>query len=496
VLETDFEESVMLSLIFRCRLLGGALIASYCCVLASDARAAELLIGGASVSITPDQPVALWGQLHTRISQTVESPVTATALALESRDGERVLEQAVLVACDLVAIPEVALAKTRERVKQRLPDFPVEKIILSATHTHTAPVLTEGIYAIPEEGVMQPAEYVEFFAERAAEAVLTAWEGRQPGKVGWGQSQAVVAHNRRAVYADGSAAMYGRTDQPNFRMLEGYEDHDVDVLFFWDAQDRLLATAVNVACPAQEVEGRSAVNADFWHTVRESLRAKYGQDLVVLGWTGAAGDQSPHLMYRKEADERMRKLRGLGRLEEIARRIVRAWEEAYDGAQQDKHSDVPLQHHVERLELPRREVTEREWELAKRDVAEYAKQPGKETLAHWHRQVVQRYERQQAGAVEPYEMELHVLRLGDIAIATNPFELYTDYGLQIKARSPALQTFIIQLAGPGTYLPSERAFHGGGYSAIVQSNEVTPAAGQILVDQTVANLNSAWPAKR
>lgn len=342
---------------------------------------------------------------------------------------------------------------------------------------------------------MQPADYVEFFAERAAEAVLKAFESRQPGKVSWGQAQAVVAHNRRAVYADGTAAMYGRTDPANFRMLEGYEDHDVDVLFFWDAQDKLLATAINVACPAQEVEGRSAINADFWHPVRESLQGKHGKDLVVLGWTGAAGDQSPHLMYRKGAEERMRKLRKLDRLQDIARRIVRAWEDAYDGAQQEMHSDVPFRHHVEQLELPRREVTEREWELAKRDVAEYSKVKGKQTLAHWHQKVVERYDRQQAGTVEPFTMELHILRLGDIAIATNAFELYTDYGIQIKARSPTLQTFVIQLAGPGSYLPTERAYHGGGYSAIVQSNEVTPGAGQILVDRTIDQIKANWPVQ-
>ena len=46
-----------------------------------------------------------------------------------------------------------------------------------------------------------------------------------------------------------------------------------------------------------------------------------------------------------------------------------------------------------------------------------------------------------------YKMELHVLRLGDVAIATNPFELFLDYGVQIEGRSPALQTFLIQLAG-------------------------------------------------
>lgn len=476
------------------RSIGFLLISIICFDWPLGAEGAELLVGGATTSITPDRPVALWGQLHTRISQGVESPLTATALAFESRDGEKVLDQAVLVACDLVLIPSEALAKTRDRVRQRYPDFPVEKITLSATHTHTSPVLLEGIYEIPADGVMQPTEYLEFFAERAADAIVQAWESRQVGKVGWGQAQAAVAHNRRAVYADGTAAMYGRTDTPNFRMIEGGSDHDVDVLFCWDASGKLLATAVNVPCPAQEVEGRSAVNADFWHPVRESLRAKYGADLHVLGWTGAAGDQSPHLMYRKRAEERMRKLRGLDRLQDIARRIVAAWEEAYEGAKQDMQSDVALLHQVEQVELPRREVTKREWQMAKASVDEYSLQEGQQTMVWWHQQVVDRYERQQAGDVEPFVAELHILRLGDIAIATNPFELFSDYGIQIKARSPSLQTFIIQLAGPGSYLPTERAVQGGGYSAIVQSNEVSPAGGQVLVDRTVDRLNAFWPA--
>lgn len=477
---------------WTCRLIlitFGALINS------APAQSAELFVGAATVSITPDQPVALWGQLHTRISQAVESPVTATALALESREGEAVLDQAILVSCDLALIPALAVDKIRERVRKQRPEFPIDKITISVTHTHTAPVLIDGIYEIPKDGVMQPTDYIEFFAERVAEVVLKAWDSRQPGKASWGLSQAVIAHNRRAVYADGTATMYGATSPPNFRMLEGYEDHDVDVLFFWDTNDKLVATAVNVACPAQEVEGGSAVNADFWHPVRETLRAKYGKDLHILGWTGAAGDQSPHLMFHKAANERMRKLRGLDSLQEIARRIVLAWEEAYAGAKQDMHSDVLLKHHVEQIELPRREVTEREWQLAKGSVAEFSQQAGKGTMKWWHQQVVDRYERQQAGTVEPFTMELHVLRLGDIAIATNAFELYTDFGIQIKTRSPALQTFVIQLSGPGSYLPSDRAVHGGGYSAIVQSNEVSAEAGQILVDRTIDRMESFWPAK-
>ena len=54
------------------------------------------------------------------------------------------------------------------------------------------------------------------------------------------------------------------TSQPDFRGIEGYEDHAVEVLFFFDNQEKLLAAAINIACTAQEVEGRSTVNADFF----------------------------------------------------------------------------------------------------------------------------------------------------------------------------------------------------------------------------------------
>ena len=105
----------------------------------------------------------------------------------------------------------------------------------------------------------------------------------QAGKVGWGQGQAVVAQNRRAVYADGTAQMYGATNTKDFRGIEGYEDHSLDVLFFWDEQDQLIATVINVPCPSQEAEGGLAIHADFWHPVREQLREQHGKDL----WSSA-----------------------------------------------------------------------------------------------------------------------------------------------------------------------------------------------------------------
>jgi hypothetical protein len=473
------------------------LTAAVVCMLATlgQCRGSELLVGATTVSITPVRPVALSGQMHTRVSKGVRSPVMAAALALESREDGKSVDQAILVACDLVAIDRPVVDRVRERLKTRLPDLDGGKVVLSATHTHTAPVLEEGKYLIPRDGVMQPAEYSEFLVDRVTEAAVKAWEARKPGRVGWGLGHAVVAQNRRAVYADGRAVMYGPTDKGDFRGIEGPEDHGVEVLFFWDGTGKLIATAVNVACPSQEVEGDTSVDADFWHEVRESLKAKHGDGLSVLGWTGAAGDQSPHLMYRKQAEERMRRLRNVTRLEDLARRIVAGWEEAYEGALKEQHADVPLVHRVETIDLPVRPVTEEEIASTRAEIEALSRDPRNTRMTNWHKEVVDRYERQKEGTVEPYRMELHVVRLGDVAIATNDFELFTQYGIQIKSRSPAIQTFIIQLAGPGSYLPTAEAVRGGGYSAIVASSVVGPEGGRVLVDRTVDLISTLWPGK-
>jgi hypothetical protein len=382
----------------------------------------------------------------------------------------------------------------REKVAPRLPGFDLKKLFLSATHTHTAPVTVEGRYSLPETGIMQPGEYADWMIERIAVAIVEAWEKRQPAKASWAQSQAVIAQNRRVTYANGTAAMYGNVKTPEFRGLEGYEDHNVDVLFFWDVNDKLLATAVNVPCPSQEVGGSSYIHADFWDPVRARLHEKHGKDLHILPWTGAGGDHTSRLMVGSAADERMRKLRGgLSRMDELARRIVLAWEDALMCAEKDKHADPVFVHRVRGIELPWRQVTILERAAAMTEAAAYAKDPKQQWNYLWHQSVVDRFEAQKKGAAGSFTMELHALRLGDVAITTNEFELFTDYAVQMKARSPSIQTFVIQLTGSAGYLPTERAVKGGGYSAVIQSSRIGPEGGQVLVEQTIDALRTLWP---
>src|SRR3954471_7695512 len=105
-----------------------AVAAVWVLVAPMEGGAAELHVGGATVGITPARPVALAGQMHTRIARETESPVTATALALESRDGDTALDQAVLVSCDLVAIEAPVLDRVRLRVKDRVPGLDPRKL--------------------------------------------------------------------------------------------------------------------------------------------------------------------------------------------------------------------------------------------------------------------------------------------------------------------------------------------------------------------------------
>lgn len=458
--------------------------------------AGELYVGAATVDITPDKPVALAGQRHLRVSKKVDTPLLATAIAVEAREGDKVVDQAIMVACDLVAIRAGIQERFREHVKDRLPGFDLQKLFLSATHTHTAPVTMETSYEIPKEGVLQGAEYVDFLFARLADAVSKAWEGRARGGVSWGLGHATVGSCRRAVYENGSARMYGATDTPEFCCIEGDHDTSVDVLFFWTARKELLAVVVNLACPAQEVEGLSSINADFWHDVREALRKKHSPELHVVPWCAPAGCQSPHLLYYGRAEERMRNLRGLTRTQEIARRISQAVDDVLDVTRNDIRMDVPFAHRVSRVKLPMRKATEAELAEARKRFEELSKAPSAAGDANaWElvrcRRVLERDELQKT---EPnFEIELHALRLGDVAIATNPFELYLDYGIQIKARSRAEQTFLIQLAaGWGHYLPTARAVRGGGYSAELVDNIVGPEGGKTLVERTVEAINAMF----
>lgn len=488
---------------------------------------ARLLVGWAEEDITPPQPVLLAGQFHARLSEGAADRLQATAWAIESGSG-----QAVFVGCDVISVSDElldAVIAVLDRQAVAASGLDPRMVVLHATHTHTAPesrIYSTAAAHVPggesgmNLGAMPIADYVSWAAERIARAVVRAWTSRAPGGVAYGLGHAVVGHNRRWVNDAERATMYGLVPAvyDTFRHIEGYEDHSVNVAAVYDGDDRLTGVVVNVPCPSQVSEQEFTISADYWHETRAELRRRFGQGLFVLPQCSAAGDQAPRPLYGKEAHERMLRLKGRTQREEIAYRLADAVEDVVARIGEEIDRSPGVLHRVEMAELPMNRLSEADALEAGREAdrwrEEFERERGKLEAQpelresprwyraasyaygrmNWYRGVMQRYERQLAGAKET--ARLHVVRLGDIAFATNPYELYLDFGVQLKTRSPTAQTFIVQLAGAGTYMPSPRSVGGGGYGSVPASNPIGPEGGQLLVDTTVRTICALWEEER
>ncbi len=477
----------------------------------------KILIGWASRDVTPGRTVNLFGQFHSRITSKVNDPLTVTALAVSSgKDGGSF----IWVSCDTCYVPLHVLELVRRKLAKLAEDFPADRLILSATHTHDAPDMMGRWYPPVPDGVMTPDEYSEFFSDRVAEAAAESWKGRRPGHVAWAMGYAVTCHSRRALYSDDlskrpghfdhagmsihrNARMYGNTNDPKFKGIEGYADHSAHFLFTFDTAKRLTGAVVNIACPSQQAECLNEMSADFWHEVRQSLRNKYGKKLFLLPQCAPSGDLSPHLIFNKNAEKRMLELKGLSPRQEIANRICAAFADALPPAMKDMRSSAETGHLVRTVRLPARKVTRQEYDMVRKGLRELEKKKvsesylESESILHSRmvrcRRVLERYEKQKENTA--YPMELHVVRVGDVAFATNTFECFSEFGIRIQARSPAVQTFTVQLCAGYDYicyLPTDEAEEGQGYSACVYCNEVGHEAGDVLVEETVKSLNALW----
>ena len=500
--------------------------------MASEAE--SIKTGWAQADITPDQNVLLAGQFHARVSEGIMDPLTATALAIEAVNGDCSSGQMVMVSCDLATISDELRDAVRARIKSELSGLSPINLLIGATHAHSAPEVRMAPYTCDpsvsgsEYGIwppigfdaITPAAYVEFAAGRIAGAVKAAWEKRGAAGIAYGMGHAVIGRNRRLVYQDDASVMYGRANIPEFRHVEGYEDHSVQAMMTYDRDKNLTGMIVNVPCPAQVSEQIYKISADYWHETREELRKRFGRDLFILAQCAPAGDQSPHVLIGKRAEERMWRLKGRDTdqnapREEIALKIAGAVSDIAPYAEKEIDWNPKFEHKSEILELPRRMISERDVEETLEEARpfreEYKKladaiwrNPEIRKKTRWYINVTNAYRRMERSEQVKKRFELqknnpslpivtHVARVGDVAFATNPFELFLDYAVRIRELSKATQTFLIQKAGcNGTYLPSKRSIAHKGYGSVPASTDIGPEGGEKLVDWTAATINGMF----
>lgn len=505
----------------------------------------RIKIGWAEADITPGGKCELYGQYYQRVSKGIHSRLGATVLAIKSESGEapcgnpspadRVFaepsvatskarakegDQAVMISVDLTNFPLEFLNALRERVKRLVPEIIPEKIMMNAIHTHSASAVDYGRidWLIPNPGTVKTDDYREFILERLADAVQRAWKNLSPGAVSLARAHAAVGHCRRAVYSNGRAEMYGDTSRADFMGLEGNEDSAIELMFTYAKNKKPNGVIVNIACPSQVMEATYLVSSDFMGELRRLLKSRFGKDFQTLCQISSAGDQSPRDLVRdRNAD--LWSARGVAILgQRIAEAVIKASENI---RHRDISARVEMAHKVRAIKLPKRFPTYRERVMAEKELERLeAIMPSKEAFAAFTAEVkrnekipdrsgpydsklhhfvlirnaeaVVKRAAERASAPD-YEMELHVLRIGAAAFCTNSFELFLDYGLRIKARSSAGQTFVVQLAcGSTSYLPTAIAERHGGYGGLIVNNVVGADGGEKLVDETLSDLNALF----
>ncbi len=477
----------------------------------------KLMIGWSEADITPaeDKQIELSGQYYRRLATGIHSRLKTVALALESGG-----EQAVMASLDLVNFPEIFQDRVRAKAHELEPEIQPEKIFLNAIHTHNGPaVVKAGLFRewLPElDNTYTGDEYGDLIIPVIAENIVKAWRSRRAGGVARALGFARVGHCRRAVYTDGTAEMYGDTTRHDFVGMEAGEDSGVDMLFTYDESGKTTGMLMNVACPSQIMESTYVVSSDFAGATRELLKQEFGDDFRMIYQVAPAGCQSPRDLVRHYATEP--DFWHEDGVKVMAERLLAA----VKNAEPEKIDYAPVfKHTARRVSLPRRRASYAGYVKAQAEVKRLiAIQPEKEAFADFCNEVVTN--EKIAGRPGPYDSKLHhfvliqnakavitryemqdanpniefnmnVIRLGDIAIANNPFELYLEFGQIIKARSRAAQTLLVQLSAAAfSYLPSPLAEKLGGYGGLIINGHVGSDGGYKLADITVDCINQLF----
>ncbi len=489
--------------------------------------------GWAEVDLTPSKKAALAGQFAERISQYVEKPITATALAISS-DTDHV----IMVSCDLMSTTYNLLLGVRGKLKGNSLGIDPERVIINAIHTHTAPTyirkrriaaaryhkellkdyLPDGKQYVESQNVSENPEIItseemtEFLIERITSVIYDAWNNRKGGSFSNAFGRAAVGMCRRVCFSDGSAQMWGETNQAVFTELEGGSDTGIELMYVFGEDNKLTGIIINLACPAQAVQHRHFISPDFWGEVKVLLRKRFGEKLFILAQCSAAGDQSPVDLVRwvepesdlndpnivrrypikRKADPSMFDLKGMKLLgRRIANEVITVYEDGLDVPQEAPE----FEHHVHTFKLPIRRTTLSEVSAAEKAVRSYLREKegnvdfNDAAALQVHLGILERFELQ--NKYDVFDTEVHIIKLGTVVFATNPFELFLNYGNQIKARSRAEQTFLVQLAcGHEGYLPTKKAEEGGHYSAFLSSGFVGHEGGEQLVRETLDDINN------
>ncbi|MBD3673157.1 MAG: neutral/alkaline non-lysosomal ceramidase N-terminal domain-containing protein [Planctomycetaceae bacterium] len=458
----------------------------------------ELQVGLAETDITPPVGFPMAGYYHERLAEGAIDPLKAKAIVF--REGETA---AALVVCDLIGIA-TDLSREVRKAASKKTGIPASHIVISATHSHTAPDYMKELYLYlgGEEQEQLRSEYIKKLIAGPVDAIVRANANASPSQLSTGSATQTtdVSFNRRFVMRDGSVRTWQNYRNPDVIRAAGPIDPAIELLMITGAEDDKPKGFLSNFALHLDTVGGTKWSADYPYFIEQTLREKFDPELISIFGTGCCGDinhSDPSRTERNKCDfigsslgnsiiDQLDQLKPVTTTSLFVKSTV---------------VELPLQ------DAPRIEV-ERSVELLKLvkggqkiDFFDHVAAYKLLILDQFHRaepyaqtaeQITWGLSRSLAGIGENLPVDVTVITIGsDLAIVCLPGEVFVDLGLAIKRASPFRTTMVIELSNAveTIYIPHRAAYAGGSYE--VTNSAVQPGSGEILVERALTLLRNA-----
>lgn len=410
----------------RCRAAGLSLAVVVCLLLSTGqpAHAKGLQVGVAKEDITPAYPIRLNGFGFRRTeSEGITQKIWAKALAFEDPSTG----PAILIAIDGLGVPDYIHSELSRRLSRSLGLKP-ERLCLTATHTHTAPLLknfTPTIFSlpIPAEHLEHVERYTRELIDAMERTALGAWKNRR---------EATLAHAVGTV----SFAV-------NRRTRGGPVDHDLPVLAIKDTTGALLAIYTSYACHCVTLSNNK-ISGDWAGYAQKAVEEAF-PGIIAVTSVGCGADSNPRsgvVGDRADIAEAQGK--------EIAQEIVRLL-------------TTPMRPVVGPLAAATTQVILPYSALPTRAQLE-ANSKRTDAVGYHARFNLEKLDRGESLPQSlPYPVQTWTF--GDsLAMVNLPGEVVVDYSLRLKREYDRARLWVNGYANNAPcYIPSERVLQEGGY---------------------------------
>ncbi len=394
-----------------------------------------------SAVITPEEPMWMAGYAsRNKPSEGKIHDLNAKVLALQDQQGSRL----VIVTVDLLGIPRATRDWLEEQVGQRYKLEP-QALLLSASHTHSGPVVREAqysiygntLYGLSPEQIQQSNKYVENLQRKLLELIGQALDNLAPAKLGYTHGRAGFAMNRRLP------SQTGYRNSPN---PEGPVDHDVPVLRIDGADGKLRAVLFGYACHNTTLSGYEYCG-DYAGFAQQYLQEMHPGALAMF-IAGCGADQNPYPRGGPQTlDYCMQHGRALANGVETALTVQAR---PVDGPIQAAFDTVTLDF----VQPPSRELLQEQTK-------------SKDKYEARHAQVLLKELDEKGTIRKTYPYLVQVVRFDDdltmIALAG---EVVVDYSLRLKSELSGQAVWVAGYCNDVFgYIPSVRVLREGGYEA-------------------------------